>query len=384
MFKVPKTRLPLRGMSYITFIVLIATIASTMLIPIFPLFIKNFVKDDVIVGYIFTFVAFLFLLYTFVLRRLLKKVKKITLLRIGYLGTAATMLVFTVLTSIKQFIILELFRAFFLVATSITMGLFIREYATLKSIGKTEGQYFTVLNVGYLLGPLLGGLLASAYSFNTVFIIAAIPQILIAVLLLLNPLKESAVKHVKELNISSYIKNKQLVLIYFMQFGLSVWFSLLYTFIPLFANENGFSPKLIGYAMFIAVIPLIILEFPIGKLADYSGFKRYILLGFVIMGILSLFTYFLNPMLTIILIVIATLGAAFIEPLTEAYFFEEARTKEREESFYPIYKTSVDTGHIIFPFIASTILFFFNFKILFLFAGIFMLIFALLSLKLKK
>lgn len=383
---IKKLAVPLRGMPYVTFLVLISTMASTMLIPIFPLYLKNFVKDDALVGYVFTIVAFLFLFYTFIFRLLLKRFKKITLLKIGYAGTAITLLVFTILTNIKQFIILEFFRAFFLVATGITLGLFIREYATLKSIGQSEGRYFTVLNVGFLLGPLFGGLLASAYSFNTVFIIVAIQKIVILLLLIIEPLKESSIDHKKQhdFHISSYIKNKQLVLIYLMQFGLSIWFSLLYNFMPLYANENGFSAKLIGYILVMAVLPLIILEFPVGKLADIHGFKRYIFLGFIIIGILSMLTLPFNPMWTIALIILATLGAAFIEPLTEAYFFEEVKNRQKEESLYPVYKTSMETAHIVFPLIASTILLFFNFKTLFLITGIVMILFAMLSLKLKR
>ena len=59
-YKLHKLRLPLKGMPYLTTIVLINTIATSMLIPIFPLYIKNFVSNDATVGYVFSLMAVLY------------------------------------------------------------------------------------------------------------------------------------------------------------------------------------------------------------------------------------------------------------------------------------------------------------------------------------
>ncbi len=384
MQKIPKIRLPLKGMPYLTFLVLIYIISATMLIPIIPIYIKNFGLSNAAVGYVSALISVLLLLYTLLVRKIIRKTKKLNLIRFGFLGSSVTILILTFLTSIKQFLILEIFRAFFIVSIYITIGLFVREYTTVKEIGKTEGFYFSVYNVGYLLGPLLGGLLASAYSFNTVFRLAAIPQLILSVLLFLIPLKEKQVEPKHEFKFADYFKNKELRKLYLVTFGMVAWWSLLYTYMPLFANTNGFTEKIIGYALFASVIPLIILEVPIGKLADVYGFKKYISLGFLLMAVILAFAYFTGPIYTIIIIVIATLGAAFIEPLVEAYFFEEVKTKEKQNSLYPIHKTSTEVSHLITPLVYSTILIYFDFKGLFVFISLFMLLFAFLSLRLKR
>ncbi len=384
MQKIPKIRLPLKGMSYLTFIVLIYIISATMIIPIIPIYIKSFGLSNAAVGYITSLIAILLLVYTLLMRKIIKKVRKLNLIRIGFLGSSITILLLTILTDIKQFLLLELFRTFFLVSIYITIGLFVREYTTLKQIGKTEGVYFSVYNIGYLLGPLFGGLLASAYSFGTVFMIVAVPQFLISLLLFMIPLKEKQIQYKHEFKLFDYFKNRELRKLYLITFGLVAWWAMLYTYIPLFANTSGFTEKVIGYALFASVIPLIILEVPIGKLADMYGFRKYISLGFLIMAVITAFAYFATPLYAIIIIVIATLGAAFIEPLIEAYFFEEVRTKEKQESLYPMYKTSTEVSHMMAPLVYSTILIYFDFRGLFLFVSLFMLFFALFALRLKR
>ena len=152
----------------------------------------------------------------------------------------------------------------------------------------------------------------------------------------------------------------------------------------LFADTNGFSTKIIGYAIFASVIPLVLLEIPVGKLADRFGFKKYMALGFFIIGFIMFFTYFTNASLVLKLIVAATLGATFIEPLAESYFFKTVRTREKQNELYPVYKTSPEISKFITPLLFSTILIYFDFKGLFLFAAFLMLFFALITLKLKK
>ncbi len=381
---IPKISLPLKGVNYLIFIVLVNSIATTMLVPVFPIYTKNFVLNNAYVGYVTAFISLLLILYTILIRKIIPKIGKLNLIRWGFLGAAITQVLLIFLSNIKQFLILELVRTFFLVAVYITIGLFVREYTTLKSIGKAEGQYFTTANIGWLLGPLFGGLLSTNNSFNTVFIVSAIPQLLIALLLFIIPLKESSIHNNHEFKFLDYFKNKELLFLYLIGFGLAAWSSIFYVYMPLFANTSGFSTRLIGFAMVIAIIPLIIFEIPIGKLADIYGYKKFIAFGFLIMALATIFTYFTNPLYTIILLVVAAFGVAFIEHLLEAYFFDRVRTHERQNELYPVYKTSPEISKLISFVLFSTILIYLGFKGLFLFTAIFMLIFAAIALKLKK
>ncbi|MBS3152181.1 MFS transporter [Candidatus Woesearchaeota archaeon] len=384
MLKTPKIFMPFKGIYYLTFIVLISSIATSMLMPIFPLYIKSFVSSNALVGYVSAFVGVLLVVYSFLIPKLFIKIKKLTLVKVGFLGLAITQIIFTVLVNIKQFLILEIIRTFFLLSTYLAIGLFVREYSSRSTMGKAEGQYFTISNFGWLIGPLLGGLLATAYSFDIVFIFSAVPQLLLAIILFFIPLKEGPTHDNHKINLFDYLKHKDLLVLYLLSFGLFAWWNIIYTYLPLYANASGFSPNTIGFAMFLSAIPLILLEIPIGKLADGHGFRKYIFTGFIIIAVITLFSNLISPFYKIMLISLATIGAAFIEPLLETYFFKHLRSKEDEHKFYPIYKSSSHLSNIIAPLIYSTILIYFDFKGLFIFVPIFMLFFAFIALKLKR
>ena len=106
--------------------------------------------------------------------------------------------------------------------------------------------------------------------------------------------------------------------------------------------------------------------------------------SFVILGFVALLTYFTNPFYTIIAIILASFGGAFVEPLKDAYFFKEIRSKEKQNRLFPIFKSSADVGSLLAPALFSTILLYLDFKGLFVFAGVLMLLFALVCLKLKR
>ena len=87
---------------------------------------------------------------------------------------------------------------------------------------------------------------------------------------------------------------------------------------------------------------------------------------------------------TLILIVVGTLGAAFVEPLVVAYFFDRLNSREAENQLYPIFQTAPNVSYLVATLLFSTVLVYFDFKGLFLFVGILLLIFAVLAQKLKK
>jgi len=64
------------------------------------------------------------------------------------------------------------------------------------------------------------------------------------------------------------------------------------------------------------------------------------------------------------------------------YFFEAVKSKD-EAAFYPIYRMALPIGQLFGPILFSTVLLFTNFKFLFLFVGILMLIPAFFAIFLK-
>ena len=347
MHKFPHLRLPIKGAYFLILLSFLVSLSLSFISPIFPLYIKSLVKNETNVGYIVSITAVLFLLSNFVVSKYLEIYKKKHLLIMGLIGSLVSVILLSFITSLKYFLILEIFRAFFLICVYITLALYVKDYSTSDNIGSIQGIHFAFANIAWLIGPLVGGLLAEKYSIATMFIISAVFLLSALILLLINPLKEEYIQithfHDTFNDIKSYFRNKDLTLIYLSSIGLMMWWTIIYTFIPLFIKDSGLSTRIIGYVLFAVAIPLIILEIPIGRLADKTGFKKYFFLGFFIIGLFAVLTYFFNPVITLILIILASIGAAFLEPLREAYLFRKLKDG-RLKADYPIFRTAVDIG----------------------------------------
>lgn len=86
----------------------------------------------------------------------------------------------------------------------------------------------------------------------------------------------------------------------------------------------------------------------------------------------------------LVVLIVASIGVAMVEPVGEAYFFDILQTKKEELRFYSPYTTTVDVSHFIGRISATIVLFFLPFKFLFLLFALFMLILFLVSTKMKN
>ncbi len=382
-----KHSLPISGATFIVLISFIYSLAGTILIPIFPVFVKNLFNNAAYAGYFMSFVYFLILGYILLSTYFLKNFDKYKILKFSISGSAITYLLLAFIDSAAELAILEIFRMLFVALNFVVIGLLIRDHSTKKTISTNEGFYFTIVNISFFIGPIIGGLLANAYSFRQVFFLASIfPAI---VFLLILPKRDDKARfsggEVKLFqNIKYFFRNKNIAINYVINLGLMSWLAVLYIYMPLYLNNEGINEKIIGYFLALVVVPLIILEIPVTKLAKSFSYKKLFFLGFLLIGLFGIAAFFFeNIYIKMLFFVLTNLGVALIEPLKESYFFEVTRRAD-EEKCYPIFKTAGDVGYLISPLIFSTILLVTNFNIMFFIAAILMIGFGFLSLALKE
>ncbi len=391
MFKI-KHRLPLRGAFFLSAVSFLLSLSMSFVAPIYPLFLKEFVKSDAFVGYVVTFGSVLLILCSFVVVSLLRKYHKASLMRIALVGYAITFLLIPLMQTINQLLFLTALRAFFTVMALTMTSLFIKESVRRKKeLGKTEGMYFAVLNVAWLIGPLIGGPFAKHFGFTATFLFASVFAFLSFFLWAVesknfvqdNGELETNNKHFFQ-NLKEYFKKRNHAIIYLLSFGLPFWWALIYVYIPLWLATKAVSEAVIGYALFLVVIPLIALELPIGKLADKKGYRWLLALGYVIMAIFGLIAAYTESYIILIaLFVIGCFGTALVEPLREAFFFKITK-KPDEVRFFSVYRTAFDLGYVIAPLFYSTILFTGSYKFVFMGGAACMLVFSILALGLKE
>ncbi|MBU2638176.1 MAG: MFS transporter [Nanoarchaeota archaeon] len=366
------------------------TLVFAVASPVFPLFIKQLVGQDMYVGLVVALSSVEWIIFTIMMSYFLKKIKKAPLTKIALAGFALCYAIIPLVTTLWQFLILDLFRSLFAAGATVTLGLFIRDVAGKKNLGKVEGLYFTLINIAWFAGPLAGGFVAAIFSKSVTFSLAAIIAAIALCILMVSNVKEKSQPVQSEESMITRIKDffstRNLTIIYLIAIGLATWWTVLYTYVPLFITEHGFTEKAVGITLALFTIPLIIFDFIAGWLADKYGYRRFLASAFLIMAILLMVAAFTqNVYLFIGLIVTGCLGAAFIEPLHEAYFFH-AVSKKSEMRFYPVFRTGYEVGYLIAPLIFSGIMFLSSgsFYALFLVAALMMFFFCLMAVLLRK
>ncbi len=159
-----KRSLPLKGAPFYIMLMLLIVLSLTIVAPIFPLFMRQFVKNDAFVGYIFSYNAVLLVIATFIVNILLRSIRKVDLLKICIFGYFLTFLGFPLVQNVWQLLILSIFRMFFSTGALATATLLIRDSVKKAGIGAMEGLYFMFMNTAWLIGPVIGGPFAENFG----------------------------------------------------------------------------------------------------------------------------------------------------------------------------------------------------------------------------
>ena len=97
---------------------------------------------------------------------------------------------------------------------------------------------------------------------------------------------------------------------------------------PIYLNQYvGFTWDKIGIIFTIVLLPYMLFEFPLGKLADrWLGEKEFLIIGFVIMaGATGALTFITSTSIVVwtIALFMTRVGGSFTEIMSETYFFKQ-------------------------------------------------------------
>jgi len=367
---------------------LVALISSTGLAiigTIWAIYLDSFFHNASYVGFLSTFFAIVtFASYIFTVP-IIEKNSKSKIYSIAVFTYAIFYFVLAIVTNLYVVIIIGTIISIISALKITSFGLILIDKSKNKDVSKNVGLVYTLFNFAWLLGPLIAGIIIKQYTMNVIFYLAS-GLIFISFLLFrtfeINKKSKIIDGNYKKILID-YFKNKDRRLSYIISGGMHIWLTLIYVYIPIYIVESGLNASVVGFFLFAHVTPLILLEYYFGKLAGKIGFKKTFIIGYSIIGTITILCFFIpNIYMQLGLILIASIGLAMIEPTTEAYFFD--LVGKQKEKFYGPYNTTIDVNSIVALFLSAIILLFLPYKFLFLFIGIIMLIFAGISLKTKN
>jgi len=371
------------GLSY-----LFLCIGLALFTTIWSIYLDSFFNNASTVGFLTTIfliagvISFLFFI------PLIEKTKKMKLFYLSLIIFIISFSIFSIFSNIYLVVVLGMILAIFTSLRVTIFGILVRDNSQSKQVAENEGIIYTLLNLAYFIGPLVAGYLAQKFGFQLVFFIAALFCVGSLISFKIFKIKDNRISKKIDYNlfkiILEFFSKKDRVKTYILSATVTFWFALLYIYVPIHIIRRGYSPFLVGLFLATIIIPLILFEYPFGKLAGRKGFKKLFFLGCFILSMISLICFFFsNIYVLLFLLLIAGIGIAMIESTSEAYFFDIIK-KEQRDKFYGIYNTAIDAGYFVGTFFPAIILLFLPFNFVFIFFSVVLFLVSLLTLTMKE
>lgn len=261
----------------------------------------------------------------------------------------------------------------------LTLDIFLEKTSKDSETGTVRGAYLTWANLAWVIAPTLSAFIITRSSFSGLFAMSAFVILPILVILSLSLYRfkdpeyptEPYFSHIKVL-----WKDRNMKSVFVISFLLQFFYAWMVIYTPIYLHETiGFSWEAIGIMFSIMLIPFVILDEPLGWLADkYLGEKELLVAGFAVMGLSTISIAFVtNDSLLIwsIILFMTRVGAATVEIMSDTYFFKKIdASKVYLMSFY---RTVRPTSYIVAPIAASLLFVALDLKGLFVVLGILML-----------
>ena len=230
--------------------------------------------------------------------------------------------------------------------------------------GGIRGTYLTSLNLAWLFSPWLAGIIVEQFSFRMIYLIVAL--IMIPILFIItSSLKDFKDPDYTTFNMFETIKsissNKNIKNIITSGFMLQFFYSWMVIYGTIYLNHYvGFDFVTSGIIFSIALIPFVVVQIPLGYLADKKlGEKELLTLGYILMGVSTAIIPLVHNrsiLIWTIILFVGRTGAAIVEVMNDTYFFKQVNDKNL--SIINFYRLVGSFAYVVAPLIAVILMMF--------------------------
>lgn len=254
------------------------------------------------------------------------------------------------------------------------LDVLLEDFSTDQVSGRVRGFYLTILNLGLLLAPILSTKTLSAAGYPGVFTVLAFGYALVLLIALIG-LRGHKTAHLPRIafgeTLRKVVKQKNLLLIYAVSWTLEFFYVVMIIYTPILLLAQGFEWSAIGIIFTVMLIPFVVLQYPLGILADKRfGEKELLFVALVIMGVATTvvgFTRSTDIVFWAGLLFVTRLGAAAIEVLRDSYFYKQIVPGDTD--IVAFFRTARPTANIFGAGVSLLFLAFFSVHSLFYLVG---------------
>lgn len=240
--------------------------------------------------------------------------------------------------------------------------------------GTRRGLLLALTSAVGAVAPFFSGELISIANgdFSYAYLASALSLLPVALVLLFY-FKDFQDPLYTDLKILEALRNfwthKDIRAVFIVHFVLQSFFMCMMVFTPLYLVKHiGLTWGEFGFIMFICQLAYVILEYPIGIIADkYIGEKEMMALGLMIMAVSTAWIAFVTvPSVFVwsLVMFITRVGASFVEVTTEVHFFK--RTNNTDAQIISFFRVTRPLAYLAGAALASFSLLYLPFNLLFI------------------
>ncbi|MDP2837873.1 MAG: MFS transporter [Candidatus Moranbacteria bacterium] len=280
---------------------------------------------------VFYFLGYSIVLITlFYLQPLIRLMGKV---RILYLCLGITICASAVLVSVTNPWVAMAMALVLIVSTNVTwvsLDILLESFSKDHYSGSIRGLYLTIMNLGLLAAPFLSLETLDRFNYEGIFLVLVFGYMIVFLVALLGFRTDNRVFQEKlrlSFTIKKMLGEKNLFRIYGVSFAMEFFYALMIIYTPLYLRSLEYSWSEIGTIFTIMLVPFVLLQYPLGILADhYFGEKEMLIVSIAIAALATLTLPFLgagNIFAWALALFMTRVGIAGIEILRDSYFYKQ-------------------------------------------------------------
>ena len=237
----------------------------------------------------------------------------------------------------------EMVTLFFILQTAVisiiglNLDIFLEVYTDATNVGSVRGLYNTSLNASWVIAPLIGSMLINGNNnYHNTYVAGLAMLIPLFYLVYRNfpRFKDPNYQHYSPWQLAKHVaKNKNWDKLFAANLVLQTFYAWMVVYSPIYLNKViGFGWEDIGIILVVMLISFVLIQYPLGKLADKKyGEKEIMIAGFIIMGLSTICLTFIhsnNIAIWCIALFMTRVGAAAAEIMIETYFFKTVSPRD--------------------------------------------------------
>ena len=329
-------------------------------------FITQFISENLLL-YVYGGAALISLLLFLIVPKILERFMDT---KIAFYLTVAEVIFCVILatnTSASVIVPVFIMQQGLLPIISFVLDILIDHNSKIENTGRIRGLTFTAANIALVISPFLVGSIVQKLNLPSIYFFSLI--MIVPLFILFMPIQNRIAQPVfKKISIKTSLhalwsnKQKGIRQVFMINLILQMFYTWMVIYSPLYLLKLGFNWSQIGLIFSVMLLPFLILELPLGFLADTSiGHKKILFISTFIMSLSTLaFALCTSPniILWMLILFMTRVGASGLEMMSESYFFKHIE----EQNVYDVslFRATRPISQLIAPVIASMSILYFG------------------------